>query len=209
VTWHLKKAWSGTTASPSPRRLLFTWEYVATPRRPHQYRSYKDVKVDKVDSHTIRLSFSDHAVLADAFCGVRGMVIPKHLFEAFKGGKSREAPNNLKPVGTGRTSSWTSSRRHGARELNRPTTCQSSVLRHHRDEGRRDAVWPPGPSSRRRGRLRLEHAGRGRDLEAHGAGGKAKRTSPRAQHRAHPAQQHRSWKEVDGERSSLKTKHPS
>src|SRR5436190_17883429 len=29
------------------------------------------------------------------------MVIPKHLFEAFKGAKSREAPNNLKPVGTG------------------------------------------------------------------------------------------------------------
>ena len=29
------------------------------------------------------------------------MILPKHLFEAFKGGKSREAPNNLKPVGTG------------------------------------------------------------------------------------------------------------
>jgi peptide/nickel transport system substrate-binding protein len=29
------------------------------------------------------------------------MIIPKHLFEAFKGGKSREAPANLKPVGTG------------------------------------------------------------------------------------------------------------
>ncbi len=29
------------------------------------------------------------------------MVIPKHLFEPFKGAKSREAPTNLKPVGTG------------------------------------------------------------------------------------------------------------
>jgi peptide/nickel transport system substrate-binding protein len=29
------------------------------------------------------------------------MIIPKHLFEAFKGGKSREAPGNLKPMGTG------------------------------------------------------------------------------------------------------------
>ena len=36
-----------------------------------------------------------------AFVGVRGMVIPKHMFEAFKGAKSREAPTNLKPVGTG------------------------------------------------------------------------------------------------------------
>jgi peptide/nickel transport system substrate-binding protein len=38
---------------------------------------------------------------ADAFVGVRGMIVPKHLFEAFKGGKSREAPTNLRPVGTG------------------------------------------------------------------------------------------------------------
>jgi peptide/nickel transport system substrate-binding protein len=29
------------------------------------------------------------------------MIIPKHLFEPFKGAKSREAPTNLKPVGTG------------------------------------------------------------------------------------------------------------
>jgi peptide/nickel transport system substrate-binding protein len=29
------------------------------------------------------------------------MIIPKHLFAAFKGDKSREAPTNLKPVGTG------------------------------------------------------------------------------------------------------------
>src|SRR5947207_3367084 len=35
------------------------------------------------------------------FCGPTGMLIPKHLFDAFKGGKSREAPTNLKPVGTG------------------------------------------------------------------------------------------------------------
>jgi peptide/nickel transport system substrate-binding protein len=33
--------------------------------------------------------------------GVNGMLIPKHLFEPYKGAKSREAPANLKPVGTG------------------------------------------------------------------------------------------------------------
>src|ERR1043166_7706107 len=38
---------------------------------------------------------------AAPFCGPTGMLIPKHLFDAFKGGKSREAPTNLKPVGTG------------------------------------------------------------------------------------------------------------
>ena len=29
------------------------------------------------------------------------MIIPKHLFADYKGDKSREAPTNLKPVGTG------------------------------------------------------------------------------------------------------------
>jgi hypothetical protein len=29
------------------------------------------------------------------------MIIPKHLFGPYAGAKSRDAPNNLKPVGTG------------------------------------------------------------------------------------------------------------
>jgi len=64
--------------------------------------TYKDIKVEKVDSHTTHVVFPKPTPFwADAFCGVRGMVIPKHLFEAYKGAKSREAPTNLKPVGTG------------------------------------------------------------------------------------------------------------
>ncbi|HYZ41885.1 MAG TPA: peptide ABC transporter substrate-binding protein, partial [Stellaceae bacterium] len=35
-----------------------------------------------------------------AFVGT-GMIIPKHVFEPYKGANSREAPANLKPVGTG------------------------------------------------------------------------------------------------------------
>ncbi len=35
------------------------------------------------------------------FVGVAGMIIPKHLFADYKGDKSRDAPTNLKPVGTG------------------------------------------------------------------------------------------------------------
>ena len=82
---------------------MFTWEYAADPATASvNIGSYKDIKVEKVDSHTVRLSFKKPTPFwADAFCGVRGMIIPKHLFEAFKGAKSREAPTNLKPVGTG------------------------------------------------------------------------------------------------------------
>ena len=64
--------------------------------------SYKDVKVEKVDDHTVIVHFAKPTPFwADAFVGTRGMVIPKHLFADYTGAKSRDAPANLKPVGTG------------------------------------------------------------------------------------------------------------
>jgi peptide/nickel transport system substrate-binding protein len=36
-----------------------------------------------------------------AFCGDWGAVLPRHLFEAYRGARAREAPWNLRPVGTG------------------------------------------------------------------------------------------------------------
>ena len=35
------------------------------------------------------------------WCPANTLIIPKHLFAAYKGANSREAPANLKPVGTG------------------------------------------------------------------------------------------------------------
>ncbi|PYO34671.1 MAG: peptide ABC transporter substrate-binding protein, partial [Candidatus Rokuibacteriota bacterium] len=104
VTWHLKKGVAWHDGKPfTADDCVFTWEYVADPATAStNIQTYKDIKVDKLDSHTIRVVFQRPTPFwADAFCGVRGMVLPKHLFEAYKGGKSREAPTNLKPVGTG------------------------------------------------------------------------------------------------------------
>ena len=104
VTWKLKKGVVWHDGKPfTADDCVFTWEYCADPATASvSIGTYKDVKVDKVDSHTIKVNFAKPTPFwADAFVGVRGMVIPKHLFEPFKGGKSREAPNNLKPVGTG------------------------------------------------------------------------------------------------------------
>ena len=72
------------------------------------HRLYKDVKVESRPVHGPRRVREADAVLGRPFVGARGMIIPKHLFEPYKGAKSREAPNNLKPVGTGPTSSPTS-----------------------------------------------------------------------------------------------------
>ena len=104
VTWKLKKGVVWHDGKPfTADDCVFTWEYCADPATASvSIATYKDVKVEKVDSHTVKVNFSKPTPFwADAFVGVRGMVIPKHLFAAFKGDKSREAPTNLKPVGTG------------------------------------------------------------------------------------------------------------
>jgi peptide/nickel transport system substrate-binding protein len=63
---------------------------------------YRDIaRIDKLDSHTVKIVFKNpNPFWSSPFCGTVGMIIPKHLFQAFKGDKSREAPANLKPVGT-------------------------------------------------------------------------------------------------------------
>jgi len=65
--------------------------------------SYRDLeRVEKLGDHAIKVVFKKPTPFwYDAFCGNRGALIPKHLFDAFRGAKSREAPANLKPVGTG------------------------------------------------------------------------------------------------------------
>jgi peptide/nickel transport system substrate-binding protein len=104
VTWKLKKNVVWHDGKPfTADDCVFTWEYIADPATASvSIGSYKDIKVEKVDSHTIKVVFNKPTPFwADAFVGVRGMVLPKHLFASFKGDKSREAPTNLKPVGTG------------------------------------------------------------------------------------------------------------
>jgi len=104
VTWKLKRGVNWHDGKPfSADDCVFTWEYCSDPATASvSIGTYKDVKVEKVDSHTIKITFPKPTPFwADPFVGVRGMIIPKHLFEAYKGGNSREAPTNLKPVGTG------------------------------------------------------------------------------------------------------------
>ncbi|MEZ5816540.1 MAG: peptide ABC transporter substrate-binding protein [Hyphomicrobiaceae bacterium] len=104
VTWKLKKGVTWHDGKPfSADDCVFNWEYGRDPATAAvTIGTYKDVKVEKVDDHTIKVIFAKPTPFwADAFVGTRGSLIPKHLFEPYKGAKSREAPNNLKPVGTG------------------------------------------------------------------------------------------------------------
>ena len=105
VTWRLKKNVTWHDGKPfTADDMIFNYEFLSDPATAAVTSgSYREItKIDKVDSHTVRITFGKpQPFWSDAFCGVRGMIIPKHVFEPFRGAKSREAPANLKPVGTG------------------------------------------------------------------------------------------------------------
>jgi peptide/nickel transport system substrate-binding protein len=104
VTWKLKQGVKWHDGRPfTADDCVFTWEYAADPATAAvTIGSYQNVKVVKIDDHTVRVEFPKPTPFwADAFVGAFGMVIPQHLFEPYKGAKSREAPTNLSPVGTG------------------------------------------------------------------------------------------------------------
>jgi peptide/nickel transport system substrate-binding protein len=104
VTWKLKQGVKWHDGQPfTADDCVFNWEYAADPATASvTIATYKDVKVEKLDDHTVKVIFTKPTPFwPDAFVGTRGMLIPKHLFAAYKGDKSRDAPANLKPVGTG------------------------------------------------------------------------------------------------------------
>src|SRR5712671_5186628 len=104
VTWKLRKDVYWHDGRPfTADDVVFNWEYAADPATAATtIGSYQDIEVEKLDPLTVRVRFKKPTPFwADAFIGQRGMIVPKHLFEAYKGGASRDAPANLKPVGTG------------------------------------------------------------------------------------------------------------
>jgi peptide/nickel transport system substrate-binding protein len=104
VTWKLKRGVTWHDGQPfTADDCVFNWEYARDPATAAVTSGvYKDVTVTKVDSHTVRVTFPKPTPFwATAFCAVEGMIIPRHLFAPYAGAKSREAPTNLKPVGTG------------------------------------------------------------------------------------------------------------
>jgi peptide/nickel transport system substrate-binding protein len=104
VIWKLKQGVKWHDGMPfTADDVVFNWQYAGMPETSAvTIASYKDIKVEKVDDFTVRVTFAKPTPFwADAFVGSNGMILPKHLFADYIGGKSRDAPANLKPVGTG------------------------------------------------------------------------------------------------------------
>ena len=217
VTWRLRKDVSWHDGRPfTADDVVFNWEYAADPATAATtIGSYQDVKVEKLDASNVRVRFNKPTPnWADAFVGLRGMVIPKHLFETYKGANSREAPANLKPIGTGpyrfvdfKPGDLIKGERNPAYYLpNRPyfDTIEMkgggdavSAARAVIQTGEYDYAWNMQVEDEIL--LRLESGGNARGRVEIVQGGNLEHielnnTDP--------------WTEVDGERSSLKTKHP-
>ncbi|BCB19019.1 peptide ABC transporter substrate-binding protein [Bosea sp. ANAM02] len=216
VTWKLKKDVKWHDGKPfTADDVVFTWEYAADPATAaYTTGAYKDIKVEKVDDHTVKVVFAKPTPFwADPFVGVAGMIIPKHHFGEYKGAKSREAPANLKPVGTGPYKFvefkpgdiLTGARNEAYHVANRPhfdtfeikgggdaVSAARAVLQ----TGEYDYAWDTLVEDEVL--KRMEIGGRGK-ISAAAAGDvefiTLNTTDP--------------WTEVDGERSSAKTKHPT
>jgi peptide/nickel transport system substrate-binding protein len=105
VEWHLKKGVTWHDGKPfTADDVIFNWEYAADPATAAvTIGAYRDIaRVERLNDHAVKVVFKQPTPFwFEAFCGQNRALIPKHLFAAYKGGKSREAPANLKPVGTG------------------------------------------------------------------------------------------------------------
>ena len=104
VTWKLKPGVKWHDGKPfTADDVVFNWEFAKDPATAAvTIAAARDIAVEKVDDVTVRILFDAPTPFwANAFVGPFGSIIPKHLFASYGGSRSREAPNNLKPVGTG------------------------------------------------------------------------------------------------------------
>jgi peptide/nickel transport system substrate-binding protein len=215
VTWKLKQGVRWHDGKPfTADDCVFNWEYAKDPATAATtLGTYEDVNAVKVDDYTVRVEFAQPTPFwARAFVGRLGMILPKHLFEPYKGAKSREAPTNLAPVGTGpylfvgfKPGELVQGKLNPNYHMeNRPyfDTIEMkgggdavSAARAVLQTGEYDFAWNMQVED---GILtRLETGGQGRVVVTPTGGveyNQLNNTDP--------------WKEVDGEWSSIKTRHP-
>jgi peptide/nickel transport system substrate-binding protein len=216
VTWKLKKGVTWHDGKPfTADDCVFTWEYAKNPATAAVTSgSYKDVVVEKVDQYTVVVKFPQPTPFwADTFVNSPGSIIPRHLFADYTGDKSRDAPTNLKPVGTGpykfkefkpgdmvtgviNTAYHVENRPHFDAIEMKGGGDAVSAARAVLQTGEFDFAWNLQVEDEIL--MRLEKGGKGRVIFSKGGGIEhiqLNTTDP--------------WTEVDGERSSLKTKHPT
>ncbi len=102
VSWKLKSGLKWSDGQPvTAADYVFTWEYVNDPKTAATTQAYFEnvAKVEATDDLTIKFTFTE--TKPDWYRPGQVQLLPKHIFEKDKGEGARTSPNNLKPVGTG------------------------------------------------------------------------------------------------------------
>jgi len=107
VTWKLKRGVKWSDGRPfSADDVKFTYEFITNPENKATSEAvnfYADVdEVEIIDAHTVKIHFKEvNPFWAQPFVGFRGVILPRHAFADYPGASIKDAPTNLKPIGTG------------------------------------------------------------------------------------------------------------
>jgi len=103
VVWRLKRNVVWHDGAPfTADDVIFNWEFAADPATAASSRAtYEELaRIDRLDSHAVKLVFKKpQPFWARAFTG--DGLLPRHIFERYRGTGAREALGNVKAVGTG------------------------------------------------------------------------------------------------------------
>jgi peptide/nickel transport system substrate-binding protein len=102
VTWTLKKGVTWHDGAPfTADDVLFNAQYASDPATAAVTAAdYAGLRLEKLDSHTVRVQFDKPSPFWPALFS-SAMLVPRHRFASTLGARSREAPENVAPVGTG------------------------------------------------------------------------------------------------------------
>ncbi len=105
VTWKLKQNIKWSDGQPfTAEDVVFTYEFLSNPDvGAVSAGTYEVVQsVEAINDYTVKINFQEvNPAWSLVFVGGEGMILPKHIYESYNGANAREAPANLKPVGTG------------------------------------------------------------------------------------------------------------
>lgn len=105
VTWKLKQGVKWSDGQPfTAADLVFTYQFLSNPKvGAVSAPTYEAVKsVEAINDYTVKINFKDvNPAWSLPFVGANGIILPRHIFEKYNDSNARQAPANLKPVGTG------------------------------------------------------------------------------------------------------------
>jgi peptide/nickel transport system substrate-binding protein len=105
VTWNLRDdVYWHDGEQFTAEDVLFTYEYVRDEATAATtFATYEDIEeIEIVDDFTVTIHFKNPTPgWYVPFLGITGLILPKHVFEDYKGAEARNAPANLAPIGTG------------------------------------------------------------------------------------------------------------